>query len=300
MEIRQHLGTFLVEFNGRWKSRYFGWNTNAWSDAHGFPYELESVSIHGNVGIAFSKTRAFVAVDEDENGKPVVEKWVIRGLRFFGEHEPRMRLGKMTLAKDGTVKQNPIDESRELFLYALHSSPALVKLSIEALKGKRDWASVSRQAARDYSAEHGDGAAQWSRIFSRADLAVVSSMLREHYESNADTHKSNPLVRVKVKSPPQRPAGTTAKPSKRLVARRKATKAAPEGFYANPAPAFPYRVESRASGARGWLPRGSFKTSVDAKQYARALANANPEKTIRVVTSDVKPFSIDAGLRSVK
>lgn len=48
--------------------------------------------------------------------------------------------------------------------------------------------------------------------------------------------KSNPLTRVKVKSPPQRPKGSTAAPSKRLVKRRKATQRAPEGYYANPKP----------------------------------------------------------------
>lgn len=50
----------------------------------------------------------------------------------------------------------------------------------------------------------------------------------------AETRSANPLTRVKVMSPPQRPAGTRAKPGKRLVARRKKTAKAPEGFYANP------------------------------------------------------------------
>lgn len=46
--------------------------------------------------------------------------------------------------------------------------------------------------------------------------------------------KQNPLTRVKVMSPPQRPAGTRAKPSPDLVKRRRKTAKAPEGFYANP------------------------------------------------------------------
>ena len=48
---------------------------------------------------------------------------------------------------------------------------------------------------------------------------------------------ANPLTRVRIKSPPQRPAGTKKAPSKRLVARRKKTEnlSAP-GYYANPLP----------------------------------------------------------------
>lgn len=113
---------------------------------------------------------------------------------------------------------------------------------------------------------------------------------------------ANPLTRVKLKSPAQRPAGQGEVPEKgsRLYERRKTTQKAPPGFYANPLPAFPYRVESRAPNATGWLPRGSFRTLNDAKQYARAFANANPEKTVRVVTSDTPPFSRDKHLRSVK
>ena len=44
----------------------------------------------------------------------------------------------------------------------------------------------------------------------------------------------NPLVRVKVGSPPQRPKGKRGPPSKRLKARRIATEKAPRGVYANP------------------------------------------------------------------
>lgn len=161
---------------------------------------------------------------------------LLEGGGSCGLDDVSVSLGPMTVGAGGVVKQNPIDEARELFLYALHSSLALVKLSREALKGQRDWASVARQAARDYSKEHGNGAARWSEIFSTADLSVVASMLREHYESNRDAHTANPLVRVRVKAPPQRPAGNTDAPSARLVKRRKATnkKSTPRGFYANP------------------------------------------------------------------
>lgn len=55
--------------------------------------------------------------------------------------------------------------------------------------------------------------------------------LKTHYNKVPGVW-ANPLVRVKVKSPAQRGGGD---PSPRLVARRKITQKAPEGFYANPA-----------------------------------------------------------------
>lgn len=70
------------EFDAYGKHRWFGESSNEWAVKQGFPYELESVSIHGNAPLALSKTRAYVMVDEDENG-PVVETWPIRNLRFF-------------------------------------------------------------------------------------------------------------------------------------------------------------------------------------------------------------------------
>lgn len=48
--------------------------------------------------------------------------------------------------------------------------------------------------------------------------------------------KGNPLTRVKIKSPPQRPAGNKSAPSKRLIKRRTRTVKAPTGYYANPSP----------------------------------------------------------------
>lgn len=115
---------------------------------------------------------------------------------------------------------------------------------------------------------------------------------------------ANPLVRVTVAADSQRPrrtknakgrATTTLAPSRRLMSRRRKTDAAPKGFYANPSDVvgFPYRVESQNSGYKGWLPRGSFKTTADAKQYAHAYAKLHPDKAVRVVSSKVAPFSID-------
>lgn len=71
------------QFEAYGKRRFFGPSQNEWGIANGFPFELESVSVHGNPPIAFSKTRAYVCVDEDEKG-PVVEVWPIRNLKHPG------------------------------------------------------------------------------------------------------------------------------------------------------------------------------------------------------------------------
>ena len=216
-------------FDAYGKRRFFGPSQNEWGINHGFPFELESASIHGNAPIQFSKTRAYVCVDEDEYGQPVVEIWPIRNLLHPGV--PNM------------------------------------------------------------------GLKRWSR----GDTGAMGRALA--------LTKNNPLSRVKVKSPPQRPAGTAAAPGKRLVARRKKTAAAPKGFYANPV----VRGESNADAVRyaelfggaagtikawsdhyivrfhkpnekNWTLQSVFKTKKDAEQYARAFARENPTYTVSVIS----------------
>lgn len=77
--LRQVYGSF----DAYGKRRFFGPSQNEWGIAQGFPFELESVSIYGNAPVAFSKTRAYVCIDEDERG-PVVEVWPIRNLAHPG------------------------------------------------------------------------------------------------------------------------------------------------------------------------------------------------------------------------
>lgn len=48
------------------------------------------------------------------------------------------------------------------------------------------------------------------------------------------SREPNPLSRVAVNDPPQRPKGTRKKPSKRLTTRRAKTAKLPKGYYANP------------------------------------------------------------------
>lgn len=78
----------FVSASQKWKTRFFAVNTNPWSEKHGFPFELESKSTGGNPGIKFMKTRADVCVDENEYGKPIVERWKIKDLIFYPSKNP--------------------------------------------------------------------------------------------------------------------------------------------------------------------------------------------------------------------
>lgn len=88
---------------------------------------------------------------------------------------------------------------------------------------------------------------------------------------------ANPLTRVRVMSDPQRGGELT----KRLMKRRKVTKAAPPGFYANPvATADRYAVQ-RQIGSR-WKTLELFDLKEFALIFARAIHGKHPKWTIRV------------------
>lgn len=92
------------------------------------------------------------------------------------------------------------------------------------------------------------------------------------FTANSDYPEENPLVRVRVKSPPQRPAGNTAAPSKRLVKRRKVTAKAPKGVYANPSPGFLYAVWRLDANKRPAYFMRAERSLKAAKEYAQELA----------------------------
>lgn len=115
------------------------------------------------------------------------------------------------------------------------------------------------------------------------------------------TVRQNPLTRVRIKSPPQRPAGNSSAPSKRLIKRRKATAKAPRGVYANPtvsefeAAGFKppthygdpnarewFLIETKAPKEKRFRRHATFARVEEAKLYARALHNAHPNWTIRL------------------
>lgn len=144
-------------------------------------------------------------------------------------------------------------------------------------------------------------AADWLKLQSE-ESAMVSATLKEH------ARRSNPLTRVRIKSPPQRPAGNTSAPSKRLIARRKKTAKAAPGVYANPV-VKPIRNRKAAlthgapdtmrtwndhyivqrspdPDAKAWDSIGVFPKRVDAENFARNYARQHSTQYVRVVTPD--------------
>lgn len=109
------------------------------------------------------------------------------------------------------------------------------------------------------------------------------------FKKKATKRKANPLTRVKVNSPPQRGGELTP----RLVKRRKATKKAPPGYYANPAtfardksvraPDLPYVVQRWNASAGDWGSLASFAMVDYATQWAKAYHRKFPSTTVRVV-----------------
>lgn len=95
--------------------------------------------------------------------------------------------------------------------------------------------------------------------------------------------EQNPLVRVRVTSPSQRPHRSSAtgklttSPSGRLRARRKKTAAGPKRFYANPAKDFPYRVAAATKREGPFLTVAHFRLHIDAENYAKAYHRSQPK-----------------------
>lgn len=75
------IGEFVLpEFGTRFEYRISKGDAEGqgdWGIRNGFPHEIAVCD--GSVRFAIvKKTVAYVAIDEDEDGKPVVEKWKIR------------------------------------------------------------------------------------------------------------------------------------------------------------------------------------------------------------------------------
>lgn len=85
------------------KTRYFKHARDDWALSNGFPFRLISQHEGEGAAIKFGKTRAYVAIDEDANGKPVTETWKISGLKFWNNN-PNKKTAVKTTAKRAPVK----------------------------------------------------------------------------------------------------------------------------------------------------------------------------------------------------
>jgi hypothetical protein len=147
-----------------------------------------------------------------------------------------------------------------------------------------------------------------SRARSDAWATIRQAFPEEEMKQRAkDSRYGNPLVRVKVNSPPQRPKGSRGAPSKRLRQRRQRTQRAPAGYYANPleksvrnrdalsstyAPDTiashndSYIVQWKLPNERNWSIKRLFSSEREAQAYANGLARTEPDISVRVVKPD--------------
>ena len=52
--------------------------TNEWALEHGFEYEFDVLNLNASTRFCnVKKTRAYICLDEDEQGQPVVQTWVL-------------------------------------------------------------------------------------------------------------------------------------------------------------------------------------------------------------------------------
>lgn len=81
-------GSFTMTTDqGKTVTRFFTHASDAWARKHGFDYQLESSKTQSGAFLKLGKTVAYVCVDEDEYGMPVIEKWKIRSLNFFNKRK---------------------------------------------------------------------------------------------------------------------------------------------------------------------------------------------------------------------
>jgi hypothetical protein len=76
-------GEFVHTVNGKSITRFFENTNDAWANSYGFEYRLLSNVTKYGSPVKFTKTRAIVAIDEGEDGKPITEIWPIRSLKFY-------------------------------------------------------------------------------------------------------------------------------------------------------------------------------------------------------------------------
>jgi hypothetical protein len=164
-------------------------------------------------------------------------------------------LGPMTVGKDGTVKQNPTLRFSDLSIGELFTF----------------------ENEREYGMARGPWRKTGARTYEHAVQGGSFRVGSVNAAVEGTETRSNPLTRVRIKSPPQRPAGNAETPSPRLMKRRKKTAKAPAGVYANPVAAAPngylycvWRLDANNEPAYFMRAERTLKA---AKEYAQSLAD---------------------------
>lgn len=83
-EVLEKNGTPIVgEFQELEFKKYFEYRlapSESWGTTFGFPYQVATGSLGEMRYAKIYKTVAYVVIDQDDNGDPVIEKWQIKHL----------------------------------------------------------------------------------------------------------------------------------------------------------------------------------------------------------------------------
>lgn len=182
------------------------------------------------------------------------------------EYDDARIIKPMTVSKRGIVKQNPIGN-----IPNLTKRYQSVLLTLADLRADSDPGMFSEK----------------ERAALIAKFSQKAEDLREaiNYYKAQKPAAENPLVRVKIKSPPQRPAGNDDLPSKRLMKRRKTTTKAPRGVWANPIDG-PFTVLVLKPGKKTYQVFATIATKTAACKYATELSKDNPTWAVMVSDDD--------------
>lgn len=189
----------------------------------------------------------------------------LEGGQTIGIDDVSQSLGPMTVARDGTVKQNP--EGNAIGMRTDPSGRTLYASDLPGHGGK-DWGYTDRSEKALPLSPY------WQRRFA-ANCRAVGVQCR--------FISVNPLTRVKVGSPSQRAhrmreGGTSTAPTKRLRARRsKTAKTKVRGVYANPADKVSklYVVHRADANGRPAYYMAAFRKKSEAIAAAKAYANGS-------------------------
>lgn len=189
-------------------------------------------------------------------------------------------LGPMTVDARGVVKQNPVKLS-DLSAVEIARLMTLNYAARQSSLARRFGSNgPTPEQAEAYRKEVNANKSERARLSAAHKIALARDNA-EYRARNANPAKRD--IRVGIKSPSM---ATGEKPSPRLVKRRRATRAAPAGVYANPIETYNKRGQKSPPSVgfhQVWIVRngvakkylGTFQTRRDALEYAQAYADQN-------------------------
>jgi hypothetical protein len=200
--------------------------------------------------------------------------WILRagGVAIGGPYETKEKgLAALNAVAPSSVKSNPVRSWRVRFDFAKYQ-PRWGRALSEQFGERNEGFVIEGETARE-------AIEAWN------SAQLPGNRLNPFYLKITEETKNNPRGRSK-RGVTRVSQATGRKPGKRLVARRKATKRAPKGFFANPArktPARQYVVQIKQNRGGEWITTTMHDNKGPAFTEAKRLHATNPRLAIRAV-----------------